>query len=185
MEEVIVNGMPESLRRYIVDDCSIPPSSFKLMPGDQLPEPARQLMFHDGDMTSTLAAYYGSEIKIDLIQGIERDEVYLREVFLRTKKSETVVEYGVIAIVLDSFDEAQRRIIEADREPFGGLLHQFNIEFLSAPVCFFAICAEYLADTPFKDLEGHIFYGRFNQLSRPNGQTLAWIMEILPEENEL
>ena len=62
MEEVIVNGMPESLRRYIVDDCSIPPSSFKLMPGDQLPEPARQLMFHDGDMTSTLAMALDSPI---------------------------------------------------------------------------------------------------------------------------
>lgn len=185
MDEVIVQGMPESLRRYILEDCSIPASSFKLMPGERLPDPARKLMYHYDDMTSTLAGYYGSEIYIDKIQSIERGDVYLREVFLRTRNSETVVEYGVIAIVLDSFDEEQRRIIEADCEPFGGLLHQFKIEFLSAPVCFFAICAEYLADTPFKELEGHIFYGRFNQLSRPNGQTLAWIMEILPEENEI
>ena len=185
MEEVIVNGMPESLRRYIVEDCSIPAASFQIVPGEELPEPAKQLMFHDEDMTSTLARFYKSDIYIDKIQSIERGDVYLREVFLRTKRSDTVVEYGVIAIVLDSFDDAHRIVIEADEEPFGGLLHQFKIDFQSAPVCFFAISAECLVDTPFKDLEGHTFYGRFNQLTKTNGQTLAWIMEILPEENDV
>lgn len=185
MEEVIVNGMPESLRRYIVEDCSIPAASFRILPGEELPEPAKQLMFHDEDMTSTLARFYESDIYIDKIQSIERGDVYLREVFLRTKKADTVVEYGVIAIVLDSFDQEHREEIEADQEPFGGLLHKFNVEFQSAPVCFFAISAEYLAFTPFKDLEGHTFYGRFNQPSKSNGQTLAWIMEILPEENDI
>ena len=182
MDEVIVQGMPESLRRYIIEDCSIPASSFKLMPGEFLPNPARKLMYHYDDMTSTLAGYYGSKIVIDRIQGVERDGVYFREVFLRAEKLDTVVEYGVIAIVLDSFEEEQRNVIEADQVPFGGLLHQFKINFQSKPVCFFAISAEHLVDTPFKELKGHTFYGRFNQLSKTNGQTLAWIMEILPDE---
>ncbi|MDG2166412.1 MAG: hypothetical protein P8L44_00610 [Opitutales bacterium] len=183
MEEVIVNGMPESLRRYIVEDCSIPAASFRILPGEELPEPARQLMFHDEDMTSTLARYYKSDIYIDKIQSLERGDVYLREVFLRTKKADTVLEYGVIAIVLDSSDQEHREEIEADQEPFGGLLHKFKVEFQSAPVCFFAISAGYIVLTATKDLENYTFYGRFNQLSKTNGQTLAWIMEILPEEN--
>jgi hypothetical protein len=167
MDEVIVQGMPELLRRYITEDCSIPASSFNLMPGDSLPDPARKLIYHHDDMTTTLASHYGSEIYIDKIQSIERGDVYLREVFLRTKNTDTVVEYGVIAIVLDSFDEEHRKVIEADHAPFGGLLHQFKIDFKSAPVCFFAISAEYLVDTPFKDLEGHTFYGRINQFLEP------------------
>ncbi len=182
MEDVIVNGMPESLRRFIVEDCSIPAASFKILPGAELPEPAKQLMFHDEDMTSTLARFYDSQICVDKIQSIERGDVYLREVFLRTKRTHKVVEYGVIAIVLDSFDQEQQGVIKADKEPFGGLLHQFKIDFKSAPVCFFNISAEHLMDPTFEELTGSSFFGRFNRLSKTNGQTLAWIMEILPGE---
>lgn len=182
MEEVIVQGMPESLRRYIVENCSIPASSFHLKSGEELPQPSRGLLFHDHDMTSTLADFHGSKLYVDRIQSLEIDDVYFREVFLRSKKTDGVVEYGVIAIVLKSFSEEERQVIEADLEPLGGLLHQFQIEFDSSPVCFFAISAEHLVDTPFKDLEGHTFYGRFNRLAKSNGQTLAWIMEILPDD---
>lgn len=182
MEDVIVKGMPESLRRYIVEGCSIPASSFRLLPGEELPEPAKRLLFHGNDMTSTLAKYHGSPLYVDRIQNLELDDVYLREVFLRTVESDTVVEYGVIGIVLHSFTPEEQAVIEADREPLGGLLHRFNIQFKSTPVCYFSISAEYLVDTTFKDLKGHDFFGRFNKLSKTNGQTLAWIMEILPED---
>ena len=182
MDEVFVQGLPESLRRYIVENCSIPTSSFQWMAGHELPEPARSLLDHDHDMTSTLSTYHGSDLYVDRIQGLEINAVYFREVFLRTSKSRKVVEYGVIGITLNSFSAEQKREIRADQTPFGGLLHKFEIDFNSSPVCFFAISAEYLSDTPFKDLKGHTFYGRFNQLTKTSGQNLAWIMEILPDD---
>jgi len=183
MEEVIVQGMPESLRRYITEECSIPAAAFTIMPGEKLPDPDKKLLSPPNDMTSTLEQYHKTELYVERIQNFETEDVYLREVFLRTRNSDAVVEYGVIAIVLDSFTDDQRHVIYADYEPFGGLLHQFKIDFDSTPVCFFSILAEYLVDTPFKELEGHNFYGRFNQLTKTNGQNLAWIMEILPERN--
>lgn len=181
MDEVIVQGMPESLRQYITDDCSIPAAAFTLMPGEKLPQPAQKLLFHKQDMTSTLERFHNAQLYVDCIQRYEIDEIYLREVFLKTRDKDKVVEYGVIAIVLDNFSREQRLIIEADYEPFGGLLHKFGIEFKSAPVCFFSIHADYLEDTPFKRIKNCLLYGRFNSLSKPDGRTLAWIMEILPE----
>lgn len=183
MDDVIVKGMPEALRLYITEDCSIPASAFTLMPAEKLPQPARRLLFHQQDMTSTLESHYHAQLYVDCIQRYEVDDVYMREVFLKTRDKDKVVEYGVIAIVLDCFSRDQRRIIEADYEPFGGLLHKFEIEFKSAPVCFFSIHAEFLEDTPFKILEDCLLYGRFNMLANTSGQTLAWIMEILPETN--
>ena len=180
MNEVIVQGMPDSLRYYIIEECSIPATAFKLLPGEDLPEPARQLMNHPDDMTSTLEDYHGSKIHIDCLQHKALSDIYLREVFLRIEEGNAIVEYGVIAIVMESFTKDQQSVIEADYEPFGGLLNKFSIDFQSAPVCFFSISAEFLVDTPFKVLKGETFYGRFNQLSKTTGETLAWIMEILP-----
>ena len=185
MDEVIVNGMPDSLRRYITEECSIPAAAFTIMPGEKLPEPEQKLLFHPNDMTSTLEQYLKSELYVERIQNLETEDVYLREVFLRTRDSDAVVEYGVIAIVLKSFTKDQHPVIHADYEPLGGLLHQFKIDFESTPVCFFSILAEYLVNTPFKELAGHVFYGRFNQLTKANGQKLAWIMEILPESHDI
>lgn len=181
MNDLIVKGIPEPLRRYISEDCGIPAEGFTIIPGERLPQPARQLLYHDRDMTSTLEKYYQSQIFVDCIQHYEIDGEYFREVYLKTRDTETIVEYGVIAIVLSSFSKEECREIESDYEPFGGLLHQFGIQFISSPVCFFSIQAEYLIDTSFSEMTGHMLFGRFNRLSRPDGRTLAWIMEILPE----
>ncbi|MDA0348370.1 MAG: hypothetical protein O3C43_15780 [Verrucomicrobia bacterium] len=163
MNEVIVQGMPDSLRHFIIEECAIPATAFKILTGEELPEPSRQLMFHLHDMTSTLEKYHRSKIYIDCLQHKGLPDIYLREVFLRIAEGNAIVEYGVIAIVLDSFNRDQQSVIEADREPFGGLLKKFCIVFESAPVCFFSISAEYLVDTPFKELKGETFYGRFNK----------------------
>lgn len=181
MDDLIVKGIPESLRRYITEDCGISPESISIIPGDKLPQPAKQLLYHDRDMTSTLERFHKSQIFVDCIQRYEIEGEYFREVYLKTRDTEAVVEYGVIAIVLSSFTREQCREIESDYEPFGGLLHQFEIQFVSSPVCFFSIQAETLVDTPFSELPGLILFGRFNRLSKSDGTTLAWIMEILPE----
>ena len=184
MDEVIVKGMPEALRYFIVSDCGIPVSAFHIMSGSDLPQPANQLLNHPVDMTSTLAKYNRSKLYVDCLRRDISRRVYLREVFLKAQKDDAIVEYGVIAIVLDSFSEEQQKVIKAAKIPFGGLLHDFQIEFKSAPVCFFSISAESLKDTPFKDLKGQLFYGRFNQLSKSTGESIAWIMEILtPTDN--
>ncbi len=179
MDEVIVKGMPEALRYFIVSDCGIPVSAFHIIQGEDLPEPANQLLNHPVDMTSTLEKYHGSKLYVDCLRREISRRVYLREVFLKAQKDDAIVEYGVIAIVLDSFSDDQQKVIQAAKIPFGGLLHDFKIEFKSAPVCYFSISAEFLKDTPFRKLKGELFCGRFNQLSKISGESIAWIMEIL------
>lgn len=179
MDEVIVKGMPEALRYFIVSDCGIPVSAFNIIQGEDLPEPANELLNHPVDMTSTLERYHGSKLYVDCLRRDVSRRVYLREVFLRAQKDDAIVEYGVIAIVLDNFSNKQQEAIQAAEIPFGGLLHDFKIEFKSAPVCYFSISAGFLTDTPFRELEGEVFYGRFNQLSKNSGESVAWIMEIL------
>ncbi len=180
MEHVTARGVPELFRKFIREACSLPVESLQPVPPAQLPEPAKRLLVHPHDMTSTLAEFHGSALRVEVLQQRRQEELYLREVFLRALSSDAVVEYGVIAIALDRFTPPQQETIQAGQVPLGALLHQFGIPFESAPIGFFSVSATSLAESHRAALGGGACFGRFNQLSQPTGEPLAWIMEILP-----
>jgi hypothetical protein len=62
----------------------------------------------------------------------------------------------------------------------GALLHRFNIPFESSPIGFFALATASMADSRRVALNSPLCHGRFNRLAKPTGESLAWIMEILP-----
>jgi hypothetical protein len=179
VEQVIAEGVPEALRRFMGESCGIAANAFRPVPAAGLPDPERRLLVHPNDMTSTLAAFHGSALHVEVLQRQELDELYLREVFLRSETNR-LVEYGVIAIALDRFAEPQQAAIRAGRVPLGGLLHQFEIAFVSAPMSFFSVAAGELTRTPLRAPAGATCHGRFNRLAKPTGEPLAWILEILP-----
>ena len=180
LEQVITQDLPEALRNFIRDDCRIPAGSFHARPGDRLPEPARQLLFHARDMTSTLSTFHESTLRVQILRRQRENDFYLREVFLRTLPGDAIVEYGVIGIALDQFTTPQQEAIETGQAPLGGLLHRFAIPFTSAPVGFFSVQSRALAATPFPNAKDTTCYGRFNRLTKSTGEPLAWILEILP-----
>ena len=95
--------------------CRVPLDDLLTLPGEQLPEPARQLLVHAQDMTSTLAAFYGSSLRVEVLRQEQDATLYFREVFLRTQSDDRIVEYGVIAIDLEQFTPPQREAIQAGR----------------------------------------------------------------------
>jgi hypothetical protein len=177
---VLAQRVPEVLWTFLREECQLPSAVFQLRPGPEMPEPARQLLVHSRDMTSTLATYHESLIRIEKLQSCERDGFYLREVFLRTLSQGALVEYGVIVIAFDQFSAWQQETIRAGQAPLGGLLHRFEIPFVSTPIGFFAVSGENLASTRLAAPADVTCYGRFNRLARESGEPIAWIMEILP-----
>lgn len=180
LDEAIAQGVPEAFWRFVNESCGAQPESFRLLDGNAVPEPAKQLLVHRRDMTTTLAEFHGSELRVEIFQVQHRGDLYLREVFLRTTNDRRVVEYGVIAIALEQFTTPQRAMIEAGRTPLGELLHHCKIPFVSTPIAFFSVAARALAPARFEGAAGPVSYGRFNRLAKPTGEPLAWIMEILP-----
>ncbi len=179
-EDIIVQRIPETFGKFLRDDCHLPPEALQLLPGPEVPEPARRLLVHSRDMTSTLAAYHESLLRIEVLQRCQRDGFYLREVFLRTLAHDAVVEYGVIAIALQQFSPWQQEAIQAGQAPLGALLHRFEIPFVSTPIGFFAVEGKNLAATPLKARPDAACFGRFNRLAHETGEPVAWILEILP-----
>jgi hypothetical protein len=180
MDEVVAQEVPETLANFIRDNCRLSPAALRPQAPAAMPDRERALLVHTRDMTSTLAAFHGSRLAVEVLQHCERDDCYLREVFLRTEAANRIVEYGVIAIALDQFGPVAQDAIRAGRTPLGAVLHECQISFQSAPIGYFAVAAKDLETTPLTVSAGATCYGRFNRLSTPRGEPLAWILEILP-----
>ena len=177
-------GVPTALTAYLCDACRLPLEAFTPLPGAALPAPARALLDHARDMTSTLADYHGSPLRVEVLQSHRPPDTdfYLREVFLRTAPAGQLVEYGVLAVALSAFTAPQRDAIASGRAPLGALLHEFRLPFLSSPLGFFVASPAALAATPLAAATAPTTAcpGRLNRLYLPSGPTLAWILEILP-----
>jgi hypothetical protein len=180
MHELTIQELPQALWSLINDLCRVPVDAVRVLPRAELPEPSRGMLVHRRDMTSTLVAYHGSALRVEVLQQRETENLYLREVFLRAVGSNQVVEYGVIAMDLAQFTDSQQQVIRAGRMPLGGVLHRFDIPFESTPIAFFSVNTSDLPKLHQAALHGPVCYGRFNQLSKPGGEPLARILEILP-----
>lgn len=180
LDQVTAHGVPETLTAFIRENCRIAQDFARWLPSEHLlPERDRRLLVHASDMTSTLAEFHGSVLHVDVLQKQRVDDLYLREVYLRTT-AETIVEYGVIAVALGQFTPSQQQAILAGQVPLGGLLHHFEISFVSAPLGYVSVPAKGLSETPLELPAGSTCFGRFNRLSTSTGEPLAWILEILP-----
>lgn len=179
-EQPAVQALPTAFVRFMRDACRLPLDAFHALPGASLPAVARRLLDHRRDMTSTLADFHGSALRVEILNVAVTEEYYLREVFLRTTATDRVVEYGVLAVALAAFTTTQRAELTAGRTPLGAILHQFEIPFVSAPLGFFTVPTALLPSLPLLSPAAHQGCGRFNCLSKPSGEPLAWILEILP-----
>lgn len=179
-DDTLTKEMPSALWVFLGEACHLRPEELQRLAPERLPQPDRSLLVHNRDMTSTLATFHRTPLRVTVLQQSQLGELYLREVFLISADQATVVEYGVIAIALEQFSPVQQAAIQAGKIPLGGLLHEFGIQFESKPTGFFSVSPDTLTEKHRRALGGGVCYGRFNRLTKPTGEPLAWIMEILP-----
>ena len=59
-----------------------------------MPLPYRDLLVHEGDMTSRLEQFHGGPICVDKLHSSSDGRAYFREVALRRETDKEAVEYG-------------------------------------------------------------------------------------------
>lgn len=148
--------------------------------GESIPEPARGLLVHDRDMTSTLENHYGRRVVLRLIGRVAKGDDYFREVILELDGTGQPVEFGAIHIHLARFTPGVRALILAEKLPLGRILNDNSIPYLSQPKAYLRLASDRTIDRLLKLRGAHILYGRRNTLSNPAGEPLAEIVEILP-----
>jgi chorismate-pyruvate lyase len=143
----------------------------EIVSGDQVPEPFKQLLVHQGDMTPTLEDFYKSEIHLEVLKQERRGDSYNREVILRTTENKAV-EFGAIKIFLS--------VILAEKFPLGHILAIHRIEHLSRPKAYLKIQSDEFMGRALGLNKPAVLYGRRNTLSTLEMHPLAEIVEILP-----
>lgn len=147
---------------------------------DEIPEPYKSLLVHDGDMTSRLESFHGDQIHIQLLARHIHENEYFREVVLTLNGVKTPVEFGAIKIILDLFPfDAQKEILKEHR-PLGHILKQFNIPHSNRPKSFLTVSSDDFINEALKLNGSHSLFGRRNTLVDPWDRPLAEIVEILP-----
>ena len=148
--------------------------------GDGMPEPYRELLVHDQDMTSTLEAFHGEKLELCRLESRRSDGALWRQVLLVGARSGEIREAGAIRIDLRHFNTEARWEVLEGQKPLGAILADHRVAYESRPRLFFAFDASERTDRLLGlGARGRTLYGRQNVLSSPSG-VLAEVVEILP-----
>ena len=169
----------------VYEDLRMPLPLVSLIDGHEMPEPYRSLLVHDTDMTSTLEAAYRQRIHLHVIKYRVRDNVLMRHVVLVLEDDHTAVELGAIKIYLQRLPEQVRALILEANIPLGTILREMNVVHESHPAAYFRIMADSLMAKELFVKGRALLYGRRNVITGAAGETLAEVVEILPEATGL
>ena len=147
----------------------------------EIPEPYRQLLVHDRDMTPTLEAAHGGKLHLRVLRYAASETIVTRLVVLVLDNDrETAVSMGAIRIFLAHLPSAARNLVLERRKPFGAILQQHRVEHRSRPVAYFKVRPDPMISEAL-DVQGSPFlYGRRNTIWNSGGEPLAEVVEILP-----
>ena len=155
------------------------PQHQSIAPAD-LPEPARTLLVHDRDMTSTLEQFHRGRIHLQVLSFADNGSQVRRQVVLRLDQSGIPVEFGATWVNLDRFAEPWRSQIVASQRPLGGILNASGQHYISRPSAFFQIIADDFLQQALGLTQPIPLFGRQNTPRTPEGLEIAGIVEILP-----
>ena len=139
-----------------------------------------RLLVHEGDMTSRLESYHEDDVKVRKLSSSNDGKSYFREVVLETVETPKAVEYGAIEITLNSLEAEQKDLVIEGKQPLGGILNDARIPYSSAPRAFLKVVPDQAIIEAFGSVGSEHLYGRSNEITSYNGNTIAYIVEILP-----
>ena len=99
---------------------------------------------------------------------------------LETVDDPKPAEYGAIEILLESLPEETRELVVEARLPLGGILNDYRIPYSSTPRAFLKVIPDEPIVEAFGSVEADEIFGRSNEITGFNGETIARIVEILP-----
>lgn len=154
-----------------------------IIEGGEMPEPYRNILVHDSDMTPTLETAYGQTIHLHVLKHSLRDNVFSRQVLLVLEDDQTAVEFGGIKIYFDYLPEEAKRLVLEERQPLGTILRTQRVPHESHPSAYLSLTADSIMCKAFRLTKPRVVYGRCNVLSDPSRNVIAQVVEILPPAN--
>jgi chorismate-pyruvate lyase len=152
----------------------------EIVPGEEVPQPYRGLLVHEGDMTPTLEAFHKARLHVEVLRREVRGDFYFRQVVLICDGTGARVEFGAIKIFLALYPRPARADIMEERLPLGTILAKHRIVHFSRPKAFLKVQSDDYISRALGIFGSHTLYGRRNTLSNADQHSLAEIVEVLP-----
>jgi len=163
----------------LIDALGLDLPPFESIAPEAMPQPYRDLLVHQSDMTGKLEGAYRQTIRLQPLR-VDRGERHLRRhVLLKTEDGRTV-EFGAIRIHLNVFEDEARERVLGCRQPLGGILNQFGVPYRCRLAGFFRLPVDDRVCRLLGECEGPWLYGRQNRLVHKDGRPIAEVVEILP-----
>jgi chorismate-pyruvate lyase len=151
--------------------------------GWDMPEPYRNLLVHNRDMTPTLERAYDRSIQLHVLRSTLAGGVLTRQVVLVAEGSQVPVAFGASKIHLEHFPEDAKPLVVEGKQPLGAILRTQGIEHAGCPEVYLQVTADALIHFALSLTKPATLYGRRNSLVDAAGRTLAQVVEILPPRN--
>ena len=148
--------------------------------GVEMPQPYRQLLVGQHDMTPTLEAFHDDAIDLRVLARRLEEDTLARLVVLHTEDNLQPVEFGAIIINLQHFPPDAREDVVTGRFPLGSVLARYNLQHASCPQAFVRVWSNAMMNEALHLTEPCVLYGRRNYLLTPDKAILADILELIP-----
>ena len=161
----------------------LPPIIF--IRAEEMPEPYRRLLAHEGDMTSRIETFYQRRTHIRVGARHRTSDAYYRQISLELDGSGEPVEFAATRIFLDVPPPAAREGILREERPLGAILREAGVTLVSRPRAFLRVQADDFIGGALRLRGRPWLYGRRNTLLDGSGRALAETVELLPPSPEL
>lgn len=155
------------------------PPTAREVPLASMPEPYGGLLGHERDMTGTLERHHAQQLVARPLSTASRGRWYSRHVLLSSLSSGRPLAMGAIRVRLDAFGSRIQARIRESELPFGRILTESGMAFVSRPTAFFEIAPNSAILGVFWMTEPLTLYGRRTELSL-DGDRIGDVVEVLP-----
>eukprot|EP00474_Spongospora_subterranea_P000711 CRZ01169.1 hypothetical protein [Spongospora subterranea] len=147
---------------------------------ESIPEPCKQLLHHNHNMTPTLSKYVMGDAKLIVhYQTYFPDTLSINRIITLECRG-YCVEFSSITIFLSSIPEHLHKCILSGAIPLGTALLQSGITHNCQPDIYIQCRCEPLINRLFANSHDEFVYGRRNRLVSSEGQIIAELIEIIP-----
>jgi chorismate-pyruvate lyase len=165
---------------------SLFPGTFSLpdvieVPAEEVPSPYRELLVHSHHMTVTVEARHQSPVDVYVLETHREGSWYARKILLFTKKTNYVVQFGIMRINLDMCTPVVRDSILRENIPLGRILIQHNVLRRIEPTAFLYVVPDDAMMQWFGLDEPIPTYGRLAIIHCNNKPAVELLEIVIPE----
>lgn len=104
-----------------------PLAHFDRVAAESMPQAYRQLLDHDSHMTITVERFHGAAVEVRVQRVKETPGHYSREILLATRPAGRIVQYGIVRLRPEAFQQQVWQEIRAGDTPLGQVLINHDV----------------------------------------------------------